>query len=183
MKCDERRIFMKRPLFLAAILAASLIALPVWAASKEAPLKIGVIDTRKIMKESRKAKNAQTLFQRDLEAKRAILMAKDKEIRLLDTELKNPDAKLTAEIRKIKAEKLSQEVKEFKRMQADLDEELKKKDAELTQKLVGEIRQVIRTMVRNESFTLIFEKGSVIHADDAIDITDKVIKLYDGQKK
>jgi len=68
-------------------------------------------------------------------------------------------------------------------MQSDLDEELKKKDAELTRKLIDEIRQVIRTLVKDEGFTLILEKNSLIHADDAINITDKVIRLYDGQKK
>ncbi len=174
---------MKRLLFCTAVLAACLMAFPVWAAPKEPALKIGVIDTGKIMRESKAAKSAQALFQKELEAKRAILTAKDKEIRLLDAELKNPDAKLTAEVRKIKADKLAQEVKDFKRMQTDLDEELKKRDTELTRKLVEEIRQVIRTLVKNENFTLILEKNSLIHADDAINITDKVIRLYDSQKK
>mgnify|MGYP001317758665 FL=1 len=176
---------MKRLLFWTAMLAVYLAAFPAWAAAapKEPVLKIGVIDTGRIMRESKAAKSAQVLFQKELEAKRAILSAKDKEIRLLDAELKSPDAKLTADARKAKSDKLAQEVKEFKRMQSDLDEELKKKDAELTRKLIDEIRQVIRTLVKDEGFTLILEKNSLIHADDAINITDKVIKLYDSQKK
>jgi outer membrane protein len=162
-----------------------LAAFPAWAAAapKEPALKIGVIDTGRILRESKAAKSASATFQKELEAKRAILAAKDKELRLLDAELKNPDSKLTADARKNETDKLAQEVKEFKRMQTDLDEELKKRDSELTRKLIDEIRQVIRTLVKNENFTLILEKGSVVHADDAINITDKVIKLYDSQKK
>jgi len=176
---------MKRSLAWISALILMLAAFPAWAAAapKEAPLKIGIIDTARIMRESKAAKSAASTFQKELEAKRAILTAKDKELRLLDTELKNPDSKLTADARKNKTDKLAQEVKEFKRMQTDLDEELKKRDSELTRKLIDEIRQVIRTLVKNENFTLILEKGSVVHADDAINITDKVIKLYDSQKK
>lgn len=67
------------------------------AAKKEVSIKLGIIDTAKIMKESKAAKNAQTIFLKDLEVKRGILAAKDKEVRLLEEELKSPDTKLSLE--------------------------------------------------------------------------------------
>jgi outer membrane protein len=158
-----------------------LAALPLMAAT--APVKIGVIDTQKILRVSKAAKAAQSIFMKDLEAKRAVYQAKEKEIKALDDELKNQNIKLSAEVRKEKTEKLAQEVKEIKRLGTDMEEELKKKEVELTRRLLSEIAQIVRNFSKKEHYTVIFEKSSVIMADDAVDITDRIIKLYDAGKK
>ncbi len=158
-----------------------LAALPVLAAT--APLKIGVIDTQKILRTSKAAKAAQSVFMKDLEAKRAVYQAKEKEIKALEDELKNQNIKLSVEIRKEKTEKLAQEVKEIKRLGTDMEEELKKKEVELTRSLLSEIAQIVRNFSKKEHYTVILEKSSVIVADDAVDITDRIIKLYDAGKK
>lgn len=150
------------------------------AAAKESPLKIGIIDTQKIIRETKAAKNARAAFQKELDAKRAILEAKGKDVRNIEEQLKKAgqsaaSAKLTDD--------LAKEVKEFNRLKSDIEEELKKKDVELTQKIVGEIRQVVQEFSKGEGYTLIMEKSSVVTYSDAIDITDRIIKLYDGQKK
>jgi len=155
--------------------------MPVMAVT--APVKIGVIDTQKILRESKAAKAAQSVFMKELEAKRAVYQAKEKEIKSLDDELKNQNIKLSAEIRKEKTEKLAQEVKEIKRLGTDMEEELKKKEVELTRKLLSEVAQIVRTFSKKERYTVIFEKSSVIAADDAIDVTDRIIKLYDAGRK
>lgn len=158
-----------------------LAALPVWAA-KDAPVKIGIIDVQKILRESKAARNAQAVFVKDMEAKRAQLIAKEKEIQALDEELKNANARLSDESRKEKAERLAREVKEFRRLDADMGEELKKKDVELTQKLLGEVRRIVQSFAKSEKYTLILEKNAVAASDDAIDVTDRIIKLYDAGK-
>ena len=180
---------MKKRLVWAIAIMGLVIALPAFAAApkeaarKEAIVKLGVIDTAKIMRESKAAKNAQAIFLKDLEAKRGILAAKEKEIRLLDEELKKPDAKLSSEERNSKNDKMAKEVKELNRLKSDLEEELKKKDVELTRKLIGEVREIVNTFSKKENYTLILEKSTVVASDNAIDITDKIIQLYDGQKK
>jgi len=153
------------------------------AVKKDMIIKLGIIDTARIMKESKAAKNAQVIFQKDLEAKRDILAAKEKEVRLLEEDLKNPDTRLAPEERNGKNDKLAKEVRELGRLKSDLEEELKKKDAELTRKLIGEIREVVNTFYIKENYTLILEKSAVVASDDAIDITDPIILLYDAQKR
>ena len=152
-------------------------------AKKDAGIKLGVIDTAKIMRESTAAKNVQAIFLKDLKAKRGILAAKEKEVRQLEEELKKPDLKLSDEARREKTDKLAKEVKELKRLGSDLEEELKKKNAELTQKLIGELREIVSAFSKKGNYTMIMERSTVVAVDDAIDITDKIIQIYDGQKK
>ena len=164
------------------VMGFMLAAMPV-AATKESPVKIGVIDTKKILRESKAAKAAHSVFMKDLEAKRGIFQGKEKEVRQLEVELKSTDQQMTTETRNKKAEKLAQEVKELKRLGADMEEELKKKEVELTRRILTELAQIVQTFSKREQYMLILEKGSVIAADDAIDITDRIIKLYDAGKK
>lgn len=165
-------------MFLGLMLALSSF----WAAQATAAVKIGIIDVHRIMRDSQAAKNARAVLAKDIEAKRAQLMAKDKEIKALDEELKNPKVKLSDEIRKQKVDKLARDVKDFRRLDADMGEELKKKDAELTQKLLGEIRRIVQSFSKSEKYTLILEKSAVVTSDDAIDITTRIMKNYDAKK-
>ncbi|MDO8721327.1 MAG: OmpH family outer membrane protein [Syntrophales bacterium] len=169
----------------AAFMGLMMMVLPVMAAAapKDAGIKLGVIDTAKLMRESKAAKKAQAIFLKDLEAKRGILAAKEKEVRQLEEGLKKPETKLSDEARREKTDRLAKEVKELKRLGSDTEEELKKKDAGLTQILIGEIREIVKAFSKKENYTLILERSAVVAADDAIDITDKIILIYDGKEK
>ena len=171
---------MKIRLKLCILLAGLLAASPAAAAVKEAPLKIGIVDTQKIIRDARATKNARAAFQKDLDAKRALLEAKGKSVRNIEEQLKS--AGQSAASAKLKDD-LAKESKEFNRLKSDLEEELKKKDVELTRKILGEIRQVVLNFSKSEGYTLIMEKSAVLTASDSIEITDEIIKLYDDQKK
>ncbi len=171
---------MKRILMFCVLLAGFLVAFPVLAAVKEAPLKIGVIDTQKVIRDAKAAKNARATFQKDLEAKRTLLEAKGKAVRNIEEQLKSAGQNVAST--KLRDD-LTRESKEFNRLKSDLEEELKKKDVELTQRIFGEIRQVVLNFSKSEGYTLIMEKSAVLAASDSVDISDKIIKLYDEQKK
>jgi outer membrane protein len=147
-----------------------------------ADVKIGVIDTQKIMRESNAAKNARAVFLKDVEAKRSVFNAKQKVVQDLQEEIKNKGKDMEASVRNEKTEKLSQGVKELDRLKTDLEEELKKKDTELTQKLLKEIQDIVTEYRKKEKYSIIYEKQTLVAYDEAIDITDKIIKLYDTVK-
>ncbi len=172
---------MKRLFMLNALLVGIIILMPLTAACA-AGVKIGVIDTQKIMRESRAAKRAQAIFFKDLEAKRAVFRAKQEEAQALEAELKREGKKMSPSIRKEKAGRLTREIKELKRLKSDLEEELKKKELELRRKLLREIREIVKEVSKKDKYTVILEKKSVVAADEAIDITDKIIRLYDTLK-
>jgi outer membrane protein len=159
-----------------------LFASSAFAADK-VPLKIGIINMQRILTESRTAKNYQAVFFKDWERKKAVLAAKEKEIRRLDEEIKNPGARITASALKEKTGTLSRQMKEIKQLREDMEEELRKKDIELSRKIVADLKKVLVTFSKTEGYTLILEKNSTVLSDEAMDITDQLIKLYDAQHK
>ena len=177
----ERGINMKRLFMVNALLVGIMILLPLTAACA-ARVRIGVIDTQKILRESRAAKNARAVFFKDVEAKRAVFKTKQEQIRPLEEELKREGKKMSSLARKEKAEKLARMIKDLRRFGSDLDEELKKKDIELTRKLLREIGGIVKKFSKKEKYTVILDKKLVVVADEAIDITDKIMRLYDAKK-
>ena len=169
---------------LTSMLIALVLAAPALAAPPKAKgdIKIGVFDMQKVMRESKAAKSAIAAFRKDLDAKRAVLATQEKEIRAMEEELKTAGAKMSAEERRQKADKLAKEIREFKLTSGDMEEELKRKDRDLTQKIVGEVMKLVGAHAKKENYTLIFERSMLVAVDEDVDITDTVIKLYDAGK-
>ena len=143
--------------------------------------KVGFVDMGKIMKESKAAKSALASLQKEIEAKRAIIKEKNDKIAGMDKEVKS--LKQDSSAWKEKRDKLAKEVEDFNKTRVDYDGQLMKKNNELTQKIITEVQQVIKKVAASEKLTIILDKRSALLADDSLDITDKVIKMYDAQKK
>ena len=163
-------------------LLSGLICLAYSGPAYSADVKIGVIDTQKIMMESRAAKNARAVFLKDVESKRKILIGRQNEVQAMEDKLRKEGKDISPQERKERTDKLAQEVKELKRLRSDLEEELKKKDMELSQKLLRDIREIVMEYSKKEKYTIILEKRSVVASDEAVDITDRIIRLYDVVK-
>jgi outer membrane protein len=142
-------------------------------------LKIGVIDIQRIITESGPAKAARDAFLKDREAKQAVLMQKRQEVLQLQERMKQ-DTKLSEEDRKYQAERINQERKDLSRLASDLEEELKKKDVEMTRAVLEDVSGVVNRFRQERGYALVLERKAVVSFDDAIDITDEIIRRYNN---
>jgi outer membrane protein len=149
-------------------------------AESVSPVKIGFVDTNKIMRDSKAAKKAREIFQKDLEAKKGIIKAKSDKVVNLDKDLKN--VKKDSPGWKEKNEKFVKEVNELRNLERSLNEELRKKDLELTQKIYADVEKILKKIVTSEKYSIIFERKTILLVEDGFDLTDRVIKIYDAQK-
>jgi len=171
-----------RKLFLPVLLSILFLGCaPAIKGAETRTLRIGIVDIQRILRESRAAKEARALFLKDLEARRRLYRAEEEKVRLMSREIKEQTPRLSPEEKKDKLEQMEKEIKELRRLKMDLEEELKKRNAELTQKLLKEIKKVVEAFTLKEGYTLILEKRRVVAADQAIDITDQIIRLYDAR--
>jgi len=176
---------MKRFAIVVSVFIIFLMALPAGAAPKAAPagfVKIGMVDMQKVLRESKNARNTQSVFMQDVAKRQVAIAAKESEIRKLEEEFNRlePGA---LEARKKKGDQVKHEMRELKYLREDAEGELKRKEVEVTQKIIGDIMQIIRNYARSERFNIILDRMAVITAEETFDITDKIIKLYDAKKK
>ena len=171
-----------------AVLIAMLMVLPAQAAQDKkakdtVPVgKIGVIDVQRILRESKAAKNANGIYQKDLAEKRAIVAAKNKEIQTMEEELKSADPKSADDALRLKADKRNRDIRELKLLVADMETDLKRKDAELSQTVLGEVIKVVNDYIKKENISVVVNRMAVVALDETTDITDAIIKLYDAGK-
>jgi outer membrane protein len=168
-----------------AIMGVILMAIAISCSdcTQAADVKIGIIDTQEVLKESKAAKKARTLLMDELNEKRSVFGRKQDEVRLLEEEIKIKGDGMTESQRREKNDQLNREVKNLQRLKTDLEEELNKKNVDLTQKILQEVSDVVKEFMKKEKYTLILEKKNVVISDEAIDITEKILRLYDAKKK
>ena len=165
---------MKR-MFLAVFLVCSMM----WVSQAMAKekIKIGVIDIQKIIRDSKAGKEARAKFAKEIDSRKKILSAKEEKVKAMSKELKRNIGELTPARRREKQEEMAEEVKELRRLKADLEEEIKKKEAEITSMLIRDIIDEVRRLGRNDKYTLILDrKQGVVYFKDAIDCSPLIIE-------
>jgi outer membrane protein len=143
--------------------------------------RIGVMDTQKIIRESAIAREARGMFILDVEAKRGVLRAKEEDIRAMETELEAKAHSLSPETLEENRKDIERAVKDLLGLRDDMEEALQRKEAELREKLVLQIRQVVKRFLEKKKYAAIFESTTVFAWDDAVDVTDQIITMYDAQ--
>jgi len=144
---------------------------------------VGVINIQKIMMESKSGKEAKAAFEKELDSKRAMLASKEKSTRAIEDDLKANGAKMKVDARKAKEEKLAEDIKDLRRMKQDMEEDLKKRDNELTSKILKDVLEITNKVAGERKYSLVLQAGpQVVYLDRMIDITDEVLKRYDSGK-
>lgn len=174
------KVFLKSGVIFGIILFAFGIA-----SGAEPPLKIGYIDLQKALNDSQAGQKAKKTITDFISAKQKVFDEKRAEIEKLRVELEKQSAVLSPEAKKQKEEKLERDQRDFQRMVRDAQEEVHKKEVELTSTIIKELREIVKKIGEEEKYTLILllEENIILYSIPAYDLTEKVIKIYDQQKK
>jgi len=162
---------------LCAVVSASLLAGIAGAAEVG---KIGYADLRVALNESDAGKKAKIELESLIKTKQAVIDEKGKSIEKLKGELEKQTSVLSGEARKSKEEEIERLVRDYQRLVQDAQNDVKKKETELTGSILKELRDVVEKIGKDEGYSLIIEnvEGIILYAKKDLDITDKVIKNF-----
>jgi outer membrane protein len=92
---------------------------------------------------------------------------------------------LSEQARREKEKEYQQKVKELEWLVKDSNEELRKLEQEMLDRLMKSLQKVVEKIGAQENYTLILEENasSVLYAPKEMDITDQVIKAFDAAKE
>lgn len=164
--------------FLVAVL--SFIFVLSAASFVKAEVKIGVVDLYRVLNESEEGKKAVGELQSMLEQRQKTLEEKQKKIQTLREEYEKKRSVLSEDARKAKEEEIERLGRDLQRTVADYQVELQKKQSEITQSMLKEIRQIINEFAQKEGYNLILDKAEqiILFTTPEVDITDKIISLF-----
>ena len=165
-------------------LSLSLIILLFLATSVLAQGKIGIVDLQRALNLSQEGVAAKKEISAQLKKFEAEFKKKQDELQRLKDELEKQAVLLSDSAKAEKELEYQKNVKELQRFNKDVKDELQQKDAAHTKRILNELFATLQKIGKEGGYTMIIEKneGAVIFYDDAIDLTDQLIKAYDAEK-
>jgi outer membrane protein len=153
----------------------------VWAAD----LKVAYVDIQKAINECNAGKEAKKAITKDVEKIQHLGADKQKELQTMKESLEKQTLMLTPEARAHKEKEYQSKLRDFQRWADDTQNEMNQKRMEMERNISSGLIRVIQKVGTDEGYTFILEKNEsiVLYASKAIDITDRVIKAFDAQKK
>ena len=150
-----------------------------------ADLKVAYVDIQKAINESNAGKEAKKAITKDVEKSQHLAADKQKELQTLKESLEKQALMMTLDARANKEKEYQNKLREFQRWGEDTQNEVNQKRMEMERNISAALMKVIQKIGADEGYTVILEKNEsiVLYASKTIDITDRVIKAYDAQKK
>lgn len=167
----------KRQWRLDFIIISCLVILSSFACAGE--IKIGIVDSEKVLRESAPAKNAQKKIEQEF-------LPRDEEIQLMAQQAKVLQEKLENEEFNIEeAERLNLErelanlSREYQRSHRQMREDLSVRQNEEYSVILERTNQAIKQIAETEGYDLIFQKQEAVYRSERIDITEQVIRALE----
>jgi outer membrane protein len=153
----------------------------VWAAE----LKIGFVDVQRAINECQAGVEARKTLAKEGEKLQYIYEERQKELQTMKESIEKQSLMLSSEARVAKEKEFQNKLKEFQRWQEDNQNEMNQKRMELERNVGMGLQKVIQKMGADEGYSLILVKNDniVLYSTTSIDLTDRVIKTFNAQKK
>jgi len=153
----------------------------VWAADS----KIAYVDIQRAINECLAGKEAKKAITKDLEKIQRLNADKQKELQTTKETLDKQAPMLTPDARATKEKDFQNKVRDYQRWVDDNQKEMQQRTQEMERNISISLVKVIQKLGTDEGYTFILEKNEniVLFASKTVDITDRVIKVHDAQKK
>ena len=164
----------------AALSAASLGTLLVSPAVSAAELKIGYVNSERVLREAAPAKAAQAKLEAEFSKREAEVNQMGEKLRTAAAKLEKDGPTLSEAERSRRQRELVEQDRDFKRKRAELQEDLNQRKNEELSAVVDRANKVIKQIFETEGYDLILQE--VIFAGPRVDITKKVIDAMNASK-
>lgn len=138
--------------------------------------KIGFVDLERTLVETSAGKRASKKFEKTREKKQKELDKKQKELQDFAAQLEKQRSVLKKDVLKQRQQELEKMYYELQQTLADLERDLAAERAKLIQGILEKAAPIIKDIANDEGYSMIVDRGVVLWAPDAADLTDEVNK-------
>ena len=143
--------------------------------------KIGVVDFQKVLDSSASGKAAKAQINKMGEQMKTDLQGKGSEIEDLKERLDKDAMVMSREKREEKDRNLRIKVNDFKSIQKRYRAQIQELEKKLVTNIQKDVVSIVAEIGKKDGYLLIVNKVGVLYSPDKIDITDKIIKIYNSK--
>jgi len=166
-----------------AILGVCLALVLAWAELSWAaqPIKIGVVDVQQILNQSQRGQAVKQKLEQERLGRQKELDARQQELVKLQAEYEKQAPVLSEQAKREKKEAVERRFRDARRVAEDANRDFEKKVREAEMETTREIFSVIQEYGKDQGFSVVLERSSIIFGAPAVDVTADIIKRYDGK--
>src|SRR5690606_33788914 len=182
MKTPKSSASARRPSSLRARLVrlSAFAVLTTAAATAWAQTKVAVVDTQRAIMETEDGLRMQATLKKLLDRKQREQDQKQNQLEQERADIEKQKGALSQEALQRRAEKWQREMMALQQVFVEYNKDLQKKQNELTQPIFAKAMGLIRRLATQEGFDVIIDKQAVPYVRSDLDVTDRVITMYNG---
>jgi outer membrane protein len=148
-------------------------------------IRIGIVDIPRAVNECNAGKEAKRELAIEAGKLQGLIAQKQKELQGIKESLEKAGPLLSPEAREAREREYQIKLRDYQRWGEDSQREFNQKRVEMENKIAAELQKLIQRMGADEGYTLILDSNEniVLFSSKSIDLTDRMIKAYDAQKK
>lgn len=165
-------------------LVVAMLAFGATPASAQA-LKLGYINSQKILTEAPGAREAQAAFERDMGRYRTQVDSMGRDLERLQADFEKQQATLSASAKQQRQQELQTKFTSYQQRVGELERTAQQRQQELVQPIMKKISDTIEEIRKEGGYSMIFDAsaGVLITADPALDLTDRVLARLRGSAR
>ncbi|MHB1168467.1 MAG: OmpH/Skp family outer membrane protein [Longimicrobiales bacterium] len=163
---------------LGAVLAAlALVVLAGPAAAQQAPVRIGYINTQKLLQEAPGTQEVQQRIRTELQPFDQQLRALEDSLRALQQQFGQEPAGMTEQARTQRQQQFQTQAQALQQRAAQVQQEAAQKQNELLSPVMQRIEEAISAVRQEGGFAMLFDAATdaIVSADTTLDVTDRVL--------
>lgn len=172
---------MKR--ILSSAILGAVAALVMGAAPAAAQqLKIGFVNSQRVLAEAPGVQQAQATLQRELPGYRAQVDSLERALQTGNENFQRQQATLSEAAKQQRQQELQQQFAAYQQRVAQLEQTVQRRQEELVAPVMRQINDAVEAVRREGAFSFVIDSstGVVVAVDPALDITDRVIARVRG---
>jgi outer membrane protein len=167
---------MRYRLIIGVVMLLAIVA----ASTARAEVKLAYVDIQRALNDCRNGKAAKSEFRGRLERVQSQLEGEQSEVQRLKDELEKKGPLMQPDQRQSLEQQYTRKLRDFQDDYKNTRDTLQEKDNEITGAIVRDLATIVRRIGERSGYTMVMEKGNLLWATPATDITDEVIRGYDA---
>lgn len=146
-----------------------------------ADFKVAIIDVQRVLENVSSGKRVKQILQEEMEARQKVLQSNQQTLKVKKEDFEKKSLVWSPTKKLEEQKKLEKEFMEFQQMVGQADGDMQRRQVELMQPVLIDIRKTVTDIAQKKNFDLVLEKNAsgVLYTASSQDITDTVILEYE----
>jgi len=162
-----------------------LVATAMIICSNASATTYAYVDLQKAMETVKEGSMAKAKLEKEFNDKKKMISNREDEIKKMTAEYQKKQIIMSNDKKAEEEQKIQKKMMEYREIVQQSESQMQKRQMELTQPIIDNLRGVIADIASNAKYDLVYEKNQsmIFFASNAKDITDEAIASYDEKNK